>query len=583
MEEADHAQIMGGGSSADCVSRVELTFSCEKLLDKDTLSKSDPQVIVYEKRTGPQGQESWKELGRTEMVKDNLNPEFKKEVLVDYRFEEIQHMRFLVVDVDKEGGTVREQDYLGERLVTLSEIICCPNSKARYMLMKPGKGKNDDAGKRGHITIHAHEVKNVAYTVHMLLTGSGLDKKDTFGKSDPYVEIFRKNKDGEWVKIFKSEKIKKTLNPRWARISMSASRLCFGDWTTPLRFEVFDYDKSSDPDLIGVCETNLEELGQMGAGAYKELINPKKQAKKGSKYKNSGVLNFTSIEYEKKPTLIEYLQGGCEINLAMAIDFTASNGNPANPQSLHHLNMQRMNEYQAAIHTVGNVLEPYDKDHWIPAFGFGAVPPNATQVSHCFPLTFDTQQFYCHGIRGVLSQYANALPRVRLSGPTFFSQILDAFKAAATHNGPVSQKNQHYVVGLIITDGVINDMQPSIDRIIEASGLPLSIIIVGVGAADFSQMEHLDADDTPLRGSKGQKPERDIVQFVPFRQTASFGPDGLAREVLAEVPGQFLQFMKKHGIEPNPPPAAEAFYNEDAHRDSGVASNGGDELYQKAG
>ena len=42
---------------------------------------------------------------------------------------------------------------------------------------------------------------------------------------------------------------------------------------------------------------------------------------------------------------------------------------------------------------------------------------------------------------------------------------------------------------------VINDAQQTIDAVVQASGLPLSIIIVGIGNADFSQMEVLDGGD----------------------------------------------------------------------------------------
>ena len=51
---------------------------------------------------------------------------------------------------------------------------------------------------------------------------------------------------------------------------------------------------------------------------------------------------------------------------------------------------------------------------------------------------------------------------------------------------------------MIITDGIINDMDKTIDEIVRGSSLPLSIIIVGVGEADFSSMDILDADDEPL-------------------------------------------------------------------------------------
>jgi len=58
---------------------------------------------------------------------------------------------------------------------------------------------------------------------------------------------------------------------------------------------------------------------------------------------------------------------------------------------------------------------------------------------------------------------------------------------------------------MIITDGIINDMQKTIDEIVRGSSLPLSIIIVGVGEADFSSMDILDADDEPLYSNKYKK------------------------------------------------------------------------------
>lgn len=38
-------------------------------------------------------------------------------------------------------------------------------------------------------------------------------------------------------------------------------------------------------------------------------------------------------------------------------------------------------------------------------------------------------------------------------------------------------------------DGVLTDVQETIDALVKASDLPLSVLIVGVGAADFTQME----------------------------------------------------------------------------------------------
>lgn len=90
-----------------------------------------------------------------------------------------------------------------------------------------------------------------------------------------------------------------------------------------------------------------------------------------------------------------------------------------------------------------------------------------------------------------------------------------------------------------------------------ASVLPMSIIIVGVGNADFSAMEVLDADTVALK-SGGVCATRDIVQFVPFNKFSN-GADPhmarvrLAKEVLAEIPTQFTSYMKANNIVPRPP------------------------------
>lgn len=45
-----------------------------------------------------------------------------------------------------------------------------------------------------------------------------------------------------------------------------------------------------------------------------------------------------------------------------------------------------------------------------------------------------------------------------------------------------------------------------------------------------------------MYSSNGKKANRDIVQFVPFREV-QLNPDLLAQELLAELPGQVTQYM----------------------------------------
>ena len=80
--------------------------------------------------------------------------------------------------------------------------------------------------------------------------------------------------------------------------------------------------------------------------------------------------------------------------------------------------------------------------------------------------------------------------KTELYGPTKFSGILKYVNDnVISQSGEISQFNQTYNICLILTDGIINDMNETIDEICRGSDQPLSIIIVGVGNADFDQME----------------------------------------------------------------------------------------------
>jgi hypothetical protein len=93
-------------------------------------------------------------------------------------------------------------------------------------------------------------------------------------------------------------------------------------------------------------------------------------------------------------------------------------------------------------------------------------------------------------------------------------------------------------------------MEQTINEIVDASELPLSIIIVGIGKQNFDMMDRLDADDDPLISKKTHKVmQRDIVQFVPFSKFKGF-PHELAKEVLYEVPDQLLSYMESMHIKP---------------------------------
>lgn len=166
----------------------------------------------------------------------------------------------------------------------------------------------------------------------------------------------------------------------------------------------------------------------------------------------------------------------------------------------------------------------------------------SSNVEHCFPLADGDE---VKGVDGILDAYANVVPTVNMNGPTLFQPLIEkAILRARSFN--VTQENQKYLVLLILTDGVLNDPEATIAALQAASDSPLSVIIIGLGDADFTTMKMIDGDN--IRRKPGV---RDLCQFVPYDKFKSQGFPYLAEEVLREVPTQCLEFMKAKKILPN--------------------------------
>jgi len=202
------------------------------------------------------------------------------------------------------------------------------------------------------------------------------------------------------------------------------------------------------------------------------------------------------------------------------------------------------------------IIEDYDSDGLMPVLGFGARLPPDGKVSHEFFVNGHPSNPYCERTSGVLAAYKACLSRIQLFGPTNFSPAIRHVSNIAKN----FTDGSHYFVLLIITDGIITDMEQTKESIVSAAEYPISIIIVGVGEANFDAMEELDGDEVRLSTQNGKVASRDIVQFVPLRKfyksshignlPAASTKSYLAAEVLSEIPGQVMSYMKSKHIAP---------------------------------
>ena len=90
------------------------------------------------------------------------------------------------------------------------------------------------------------------------------------------------------------------------------------------------------------------------------------------------------------------------------------------------------------------------------------------------------------GAEGIVKRYKHNLPYLKLHGPTIFSEIIKMGRAYAQQEDDSQQK---YYILLILTDGQINDVEATVQEIVEASDQPISIIIAGIGENNFDKIK----------------------------------------------------------------------------------------------
>ena len=115
-----------------------------------------------------------------------------------------------------------------------------------------------------------------------------------------------------------------------------------------------------------------------------------------------------------------------------------------------------------------------------------------------------------------------------------------------------SPNYNHYEILMILTDGLINDMDETVKLLIDCESLPLSVIIIGIGTSDFSNMVRLDGDEEPLTDNNGRVTKRDLVQFVEYekfknRFYTDYNNSELSEAVLKEIPRQIEEYYSKFG------------------------------------
>ncbi|KAL3025531.1 hypothetical protein AAZX31_04G184100 [Glycine max] len=376
-------------------SQIELSFSASGLRDRDVLFKSNPMMVLYAR--GKNG--ALEELCRTEVVLNSSSPRWITKHTLIYHFEVVQVLVFRVYDVDTQFHNVDikmldldEQQFLGEATCALSQIITQPDKSLTIDLYTEDSVGSTLSKNCGKLMVHGEECISSKTAIEMVFRCSDLEYKYLFSRTDPFLLISKVVEAGAQIPICKTEVIRNDLNPIWKSVFVNIQQV--GSKDSPLIIECYNFNSNGKHDLMGKVQRSLVELENIhNNGQGENLFLPSAD---GQNHDNKVlksqlfVEKFTeSVQY----TFLDYLAGGFELNFMVAVDFTASNGNPRLPDSLHYIDPSgRPNAYQRAIVEVGEVLQLYDSDKRFPTWGFGARPIDGP-VCHCFNLNGSSH--YC--------------------------------------------------------------------------------------------------------------------------------------------------------------------------------------------
>eukprot|EP00980_Cylindrotheca_fusiformis_P018371 scaffold6032_cov100-Cylindrotheca_fusiformis.AAC.2 len=539
-------------------------IQCKKLPKKDLLSQADAFCVLWRVPTGyspvvdAKGTPSQlpgrpeEEIGRTEIARATVDPVFKHSFRLEYTFHEEQTYVIRVYDEDLRYATaLKEHDYLGGCVFTLGRLM---GSKGCSIGRRLSKGKSFIVV-TGNETVETCEVLEFRFSCQDLIKERSLyEQSRVLDKCNPYFRLEKLNRDDQsWDVIWKSEAVKRNTSPTWMKARLPLQLLCNGDEDTPLKITIWDYDKEYRlNDYMGFVESTISELTTMAKDGIPVFLVTKEKKRlfgfRKTKLKTVGLLKILTASKITVPSMLQFLKGGCSLDLMVGIDCSVANRDTGSERSLHFTSSTWLNDYQAGIQGLGAIAENFARGKNSSVWSFGAKINGKVNDLHLMGDNLVTSKELLDSYDGFVTKN----PKFALGERARLKPLLEA---ATFRTIKACKTRQCYTLLTVFTAGDFVDLQESVDLLCRAAeDAPLSLLIIGVGNRDFSDIEKLCGQDfkTRLRDSRGIPIAREIVSFVSFKQ---FGgdADGVVTEVLKGIPEQFVTYFVTNGIKPRPP------------------------------
>eukprot|EP01080_Neovahlkampfia_damariscottae_P003675 gene3675-6489_t len=523
-------------STLVCVSpQFQLSFKIKDIKEKENL-----MISVYRKELNEKIF-----IGNTEFSSDFT---FTTKITISYQFENLKKYNF---ELKNEKG-----DVIGKSNCFIQEL--CTKELRKELFLK--NKKNEPIGsleilanKKNPYISNEDKHKNTQKEIYLdiKIEMEGLKKMEN------YFKLSLDSSDMNFIKIYESEIVKKTKNPKFKKFSIPLTKKLKNDQKL-MKIDFYS-GKSFTGRIIGKYNRLLE--------IERVTMYDKESRECGSIKLNLNERTETVLELNYQFSFLDFIKSGLKFNVIFGIDFSNYNQKPLQYYNLHQKKSKNdFNEYEKVMNSFIEILKVYDSNFKVLAFG-NDDNEKYVDLSNSYdsndPINV-YQQFLKKVKFGSMRNKNLENPNSpEYNGTNEFYHIIDDLMKEKTSN-----LDTYTILILLIPNDFINVRQ-TIEKFIEASNnSPISILIVGIGDSSFKtlrsinpdpkinferQIQFILQDNIPYINNLrlgNVKACREVFRFSTLNSFEGNEMD-LSTNLLSFIPKHIVKFMTCKGISPD--------------------------------
>lgn len=249
-------------------------------------------------------------------------------------------------------------------------------------------------------------------------------------------------------------------------------------------------------------------------------------------------LDKKKVNYSKNLSLFEFFKSGIKLSCYISLDF--SKGNEYN---------QDDNSYFSILKDITSLISNYIIDHHsFYVYGIGGKPKNNNSSQNVFNINMDENDAAIKSYDKIFENYKNCLENIDPDNKVNLSSLIEKVNIDI-HN---KHELRYYNILFILLKDIVdkNDIQNIYDRIIESSYLPVSIIIIGIGKTDFTQMNEIFNSIPQVSSYTRTKKKRDNAIFISMNDYFENNTEKRIQICFKNIGKQFLNYYELNECSP---------------------------------